>query len=303
MIGHKKEKNMKFTKVSKADLLLVIAIGLYGSFFSSLATAQERQYGNYKIILNKDPEVASLLNKITVMNNKKILIEETGIVSINNGHDLQEINDLDDIKSSLIVINSYSGGAHCCYQTTIVDLGRTFKIIANVEGKNSPVELLKNSNSELFKIEIIDWSYTYLWTSFSKSPAPKVTLIYSDGKYVPDIKAMQKAELSTEALASEITKINSKKYMNFKYAYGQQLDYLDEQRRRSNDEYLGNLLSLVLDLIYSGNYEQATEIINKTWPSDKNSRLLLINDLKASITKSPYGRSIEKMNNFNKYKN
>jgi hypothetical protein len=202
---------MKFTQIPKANLFLALAIGLYSCFFTSLASAQERQYGSYKIILEKNAEAGASADKIIIMHDRKILIEETGVVSLNNGYDLQEITDLNEINSPLVVINSYSGGTHCCHQTTILDLSKTFKIIASVAGNNSTVELLKTSDSELFKLEILDWSYAYLWTSFSKSPAPKVVLIYKGRKYVPDLKAMQKAKLSPEALASEISKINAKK--------------------------------------------------------------------------------------------
>jgi hypothetical protein len=286
--------------------LFVLILLLLLSFQVVALETNERQYNNYIIRLDKKSlEDGVTADKLIISQNGKLLFEEEGNITFREVLNLDEIGDLKKITFPTIVIDNYSGGAHCCFTTSIIDLADKLNI-SKFEGVNGYVELRPIANSNYFKVIIPDNAYIYQWTSFASSPFPEV-IMYYDAKsniYQPNISSMKKAELSREALRKKINHINAKTYKNFKYAYKEDLDLLTFNNRNANEEYFAKLLPIVLDLIYSGNMSQAMETTNKTWPSNKESKKLFISDLNKAIRKSPYADVILELNKpyFNNHK-
>jgi hypothetical protein len=286
--------------------LFVLILLLLLSFQVLALETNERQYNNYIIRLDKKSlEDGVNADKLIISQNGKLLFEEEGNITFREVLNLDEIGDLKKITFPTIVIDNYSGGAHCCFTTSIIDLADKLNI-SKFEGVNGYVELRPIANSNYFKVIIPDNAYIYLWTSFASSPFPEV-IMYYDAKsniYQLNISSMKKAKLSREALRKKINHINAKTYKNFKYAYKEDSDLLTFNNRNANEEYFAKLLPIVLDLIYSGNMSQAMEITDKTWPSNKESKKLFISDLNKTIRKSPYADAILKLNKpyFNNHK-
>ena len=199
---------------------------------------------------------------------------------------LEEINDdISSINPPLFVVNSYSGGAHCCYTTTIIKLGTEFQLIAKLDGGYSPVVIKPDRNSKQFKIEVEDWSYANRCTSFAKSYAPKVILHYEKGQYIADLKAMSTIANNNTVVDSFIKHINSLKYKAFKYVEDQSKEPLSAEEILANEAYFGKLLTAMFDLIYSGNFIQAIYVLDQTWPGDLQSKCVttIINSQKRQL--------------------
>lgn len=263
-----------------------------GPAYSSLPTAETKKiqttkYNNYYIKL--EPLENSLVySKLSIINNSKELFSEEGVINLSKGDNLETINDLNDINYPILIVDSYSGGAHCCYTVSFLNLENNFSILGEFNGVHSAVTIQKLENNLGFKITLRDWNYAYRWTSFASSHAPEVVLYYVKNKQSVAIEEMRKRGLTNQELQNLINNIKSRDYSNFKYAYNNDTQKLSFQEAQVHDMYFGKLLEAVLDLIYSGNASQARKVIDMTWPSSKESKKMFLRDLKQAIQESNY---------------
>lgn len=119
-----------------------------------------------------------------------------------------------------------------------------------------------------------------------------------DGKqYVLAPDLMKKPPLTKEELEGKIAEIKaeigkpvqymdsttcapcSKEVGSFKYS-----DYIINDNIAA-ERYLINIGETIIDLIYSGNYFQAVQIIDATWPGTKEEKEAFLKDLKRDIRK------------------
>ncbi len=249
-------------------------------------------YQDYKIeLFDKSSiefgETIAANELIISKNGNSVFHINQGVTNVDSGYDLKNIEKLDSITSPILVITETSGGMHCCWTTTILNLEDNLKILAKFDGGSAPAELLLAPEENGFIVTIFDGVYEYKFTSLADSPQPKIILSLQNGKYLFDQARMQRTFLDDTQLISIVDGINSKKYLNFKYEFGYKNDAL----------YFRPLLNVVLDLIYSGRAEQAWLIIDRTWPGDKNSKNKFITDLTDCIGKSKYAEALNQMNN------
>ncbi len=254
---------------------------------SNRLNTQTSKYKDYIIKFMQGEAPSGALDKLLITREGKKLFTIEGVQNIRDGADLKEIEDLNNITSPLLIVDDYSGGAHCCYGTTILNLHPDFKILAKFRGGHSEVKIEKLSKPDSFRVKLDDWSYSYKWTSFAGSHAPEVILHLVVDKVSVAPKEMKKKPLSSQELNHIIQDINSTNYPNFEY-------YPLEQQK--DERYISKLLKPVLDLIYSGNTKQAQQIIEQTWPGDKPSKEHFIRDLKQTLRQSRYYNDIVELN-------
>ncbi len=254
---------------------------------SKMPSTQTGMYKDYIIKFAQGESPNVVLNKLSITRQGKDLFTMEGVQNIRSGTDLKEIGDLNIINSPLLIVDDYSGGAHCCYSTTILKLHPDFKILATFEGKDSEVEIEKLSSPDSFRVRLKDWSYAYKWTSFAGSHAPEIVLHLVGDTVSVAHKEMVKKPLNSQELNHIIQDINSTNYPDFEY-------YPLEQQKE--ELYFSKLLKPVLDLIYSGNTEQAQQIIDQTWPGDEASKERFMSDLKQALLESNYYNDIAELN-------
>jgi len=92
-----------------------------------------------------------------------------------------------------LVVEGYSGGAHCCYDYTIFSLGEQFKIIAHLQGNDSSFEFKDIDGDGVYEIIGRDCTFAYWETYFAASPAPEIILHYKDSKYKLACELMRKS--------------------------------------------------------------------------------------------------------------
>jgi hypothetical protein len=79
-----------------------------------------------------------------------------------------------------IVVSTWSGGAHCCYSTSIYSVADQVRPVLTIEtGHCGPGELRDLDNDGAMEVITCDdrWAYTYC--SFADSPFPSVVLAYN----------------------------------------------------------------------------------------------------------------------------
>ena len=79
-----------------------------------------------------------------------------------------------------VVVSTWSGGAHCCYSTSVYSIGREVRPLLNIEtGNCGPGEFMDLDGDKRLEIITCDdrWGYTYC--SFAESPFPRVVFAYN----------------------------------------------------------------------------------------------------------------------------
>jgi len=154
-----------------------------------------------------------------------------------------------------VIVGSWSGGAHCCYKFEVLQLGKEFRVVAELDAQDSGGAHFEDIDHD-GKYEFVanDWAFAYWRTSFAESPAPKIILRPIAGTNDSDpyhlaLDLMRKPAPSQTEFESKIAKIKS-----------------DEEW---NHHVPPALWGGMLELIYSGHADLAWELFDRAWPSKK----------------------------------
>jgi hypothetical protein len=151
-----------------------------------------------------------------------------------------------------LVVENWSGGAHCCFTYSVFSIGKRFKKIAKIEGMNTGIIFRDIDGDGNYEVILSDWSFAYWETSFAFSPAPKVILRWENGKYVVATDLMRKAPREPKELEKytrEVAEIFTKAEDGTLYGF-----------------WGPKLWGYMLDLIYEGNMDQARTLLDMAWP-------------------------------------
>lgn len=176
-----------------------------------------------------------------------------------------------------LVVEGYSGGAHCCNDYLIFSLGEQFQKIAHLYGGDSSFEFKDIDGDGVYEIIGRDWTFAYWETCFAASPAPEIILYYKDNKYKLVCELMRKSHPEfMDTFAKELERVKSDPAWT--------------------DEVPPALWGYMLDLIFTGNRKKAYEFFDRAWQGDKEGKKKFIRKFKTQLSKSPYWREIRKMN-------
>lgn len=187
-----------------------------------------------------------------------------------------------------VIVDYYSGGAHCCASTYFINLGETVELVDSIDtGHDGLVAIGKNPKGGLIFF-VNDTSYAYWQIGFAGSAFPPVVLDFNSGKLRPNFERMKKPPPS---LATLRIKARSVKF---------QLSpepYLGEDKEGSvlykeNASYQTGFWEEILDLIYSDNEELAWQYLDLLWPAEKRGKEIFIKDLKHKLGESGYWQMI-----------
>ncbi len=174
------------------------------------------------------------------------------------------------------VLQSYSGGAHCCYYTQVIERSPELALLAEFDGSDSPVELKNLDDDPALEVVLLDWSFAYWKTSFADSPAPQVILDLQEGVYSGSVELMRQAPPSAEFIA----------------------DIAEHAAAslRAAQAPTAALWGPMLDLIYSGNAEAAFQLYDQAWPSEVAGREAFLVQFGAQLSLSPYWETVATLN-------
>lgn len=156
-----------------------------------------------------------------------------------------------------LVIQTFSGGAHCCFSTVIYDLGATLRKVLETRPSNCGGTLEDLDGDGSMEVVICDDLFAYTYCPFASSPMPRVILKYRAGAgYVPaspDFAALY---------AEDITMHREWAQQAVPGGYGE----WDQTVKCA-------VLPLVLDYLYIGQATQAWDALVQYYPHP--DRLLL----------------------------
>lgn len=274
--------------------------------FAAEQKPKEWRYNEYKVTLQENAYTDEDIIKERTLNikkNNKVIYENSYESPTSyNGMSLrnEDKNPLEDITGDGIpdlVIDEYSGGAHCCYSTTLLELGDTVHSIS-LGGGDWMAKFEDLDNKPGKEAVVIEGAFKYRWSDYASSPGTQVILRYDNDSYIMAPDLMKKPPFTEQQINKVISSIKNSNYTNFRYATS--LSKADNSSARVLSNYFTNMLGEVLDMIYSGNYPQALRIIDATWPGTADEKEAFIKDFKETIHKQPYGKEVLEMNNIKK---
>jgi hypothetical protein len=174
------------------------------------------------------------------------------------------------------VLQSYSGGAHCCYYTLVLEREPELAVLAEFDGSNSPAVLRDIDGDAALEVQLNDWTFAYWKASFADSPAPEVILDLQDEVYAGAPALMRRPPPSPDALKSEIAALHGE---------------LARAKRP-----VPGLWARMLDYIYSGNAEIAFQLLDGAWPAELPGKASFLLQFGAQLSFSPYWDTVAELN-------
>lgn len=174
------------------------------------------------------------------------------------------------------VLQSYSGGAHCCYYTLVLEREPELSVLAEFDGAHSPAQMVNLDNDPALEVRLRDWTFAYWKASFAESPAPEVVLALQDGVYAGSPTHMRKAPPPAAELEQRIAAARA---------------WLLEEGTPSP-----LLWGPMLDYIYGGNAETAFALLDAAWPDEVPGKAGFVLQFGAQLSFSPYWDTVAELN-------
>jgi hypothetical protein len=206
-----------------------------------------------------------------------------------------------------VMIQYFSGGAHCCSAMYFINLGETVETVDVLGmGDFEVLGIDKNPAGGLL-FRTADGAYGFWLTSFATSAKPVVVLDFKNGKLQLNFDLMKKPAPSLAVLKNKAEfyrqKLSLAPYRGEENTY-QPPDFIDPFYKEDaypnngNETYKGVVYRNVvfwgpmLDLIYTGNEELAWQFLDLVWPPQKQGKALFIRDFKKQLLESHYWKMI-----------
>jgi hypothetical protein len=177
-----------------------------------------------------------------------------------------------------IAVEYYTGGAHCCFQITFFELGKTVRQLPTIDTNNDQLTAVGRKPGGGLRFELSEQAFAYWSIAFAGSPMP--TVVYEFNKQdelVPRFDLMKKPAPSLASLSRKAARYRAK--MDLK-PFTSPDDNFNEM-----EPFWGDML----DLIYSGHEKLAWQFFDMVWPIKKPGKEKFLNDFKQQLSLSAYG--------------
>lgn len=159
--------------------------------------------------------------------------------------------------NSALVLEGFSGGAHCCYTYQLVDVAEKPVVLSPIENA-SPFFVFKDAASKQFRILTSDGAFSYFdGMCFACGPFPRIVL-RADDSGLHDVSADFVEQYDSE-IALARAKIENGKIGKFEVA-----DFNDAK---------AVVLEIIYSYLYSGREQQAWQTLDEMWPKADQERI------------------------------
>ncbi|MCB9357580.1 MAG: hypothetical protein H6505_03315 [Calditrichaeota bacterium] len=257
---------------------LMLVLMLSASLF-----AQTKQIGGYSFTITSSPD--GMMQDLTVMKqDKSVWSLRDAKVELLDADALGMPRDLTGDKIPDVVIETYSGGAHCCFAQYVLSLGHNFEVLDTID---HPGKWADRDDDGLWEVEAADLVFDYWKLPHSDSPIP--TVILEAGR--EGFQAQPDLMRTEEPTAREVMRIlRDSRGASEWFDYGPRVD------KEFMPASLAVLHREVVQLIYDGHAGLAMELLDTGWPPFIGGRGDYIEDLLGVLRGSPYRVAIAELN-------
>jgi len=247
---------MRLSKISLATFFLLTQLSVSAQSLESIFTKGDRLiYQGREVTRSAKPGADSWT--ITIKKKGKVLERfETGDTMSKDWAKLGLFNFLGGRRKQLIV-EGYSGGAHCCWEYRIIDLLPTYHVLYDSDDWDvgydlTPVDLDKDG---VFEFTQSVMTFDYFPLSHAFSPFPPVVFKYNHraGKYLPANRLFQSRV--TEGIEAKLTTI----------AEWNTRPELEKRTSILEPEYAATSLDVLLRYLYAGQEKKAWDFFEKNY--------------------------------------
>jgi len=171
-----------------------------------------------------------------------------------------------------IVVQSYSGGAHCCFTVTVMTLGETFAVTAALDTQSAGAKLFKLPGGGGYGLQTAEGLFDYWRTSYAEAPQPPLYLRYDAASY--GYKFVPSLMRKPAPAAGDLDKM------------GKQFHDDAEAWKVGPDLVNPAYLRAVVALIYDGNLASARTLAAAGWPDDRPGKDDFLKDLFSCVLPS-----------------
>ena len=179
-----------------------------------------------------------------------------------------------------VAIYEWTGGAHCCFNVFLFEIGDKFRQVAAVYGKDSIPRFDDIDGDSIPEVVIHDCTYAYWPQSFASSPAPRVILRWDGKSYRVARDMMRQPRPSIQDLKTKADEIRKK--------WGQGYN-------RSSIPV--ELWGYALELMYAGHEDLGWQFIKMGWSEKFPLDSDLLEELRSLMASSPYWQQLQKARN------
>jgi hypothetical protein len=153
-------------------------------FWSPLTLESTRWFGEYAVRVWRAPEESALGGAVTIERDGQpvVVIGDAGLHAMTG-------TDIDASGWPNVIVETYSGGAHCCFATRVFDLGeRLVEIhLPPSPGGNAAADFVDLDGDGIWEVVSVDDSFAYAYCAYAGSPAVPVALALDTSclQYVP----------------------------------------------------------------------------------------------------------------------
>lgn len=204
-----------------------------------------------------------------------------------------------------VMIQYFSGGAHCCSVMYFINLGETVETVETFGMGDFEVLGIDRNPAGGLLFRTNDGNYGFWLTSFATSAKPGVVLDFKNGKLRPNFDLMKKPAPSLAVLKNKAEfyrqKLSLKRYRGDENNSPDFEDPFYKEDTYPNNEdvrYKGTVYSNVvfwgpmLELIYTGHEDLAWQFLDLVWPPQKQGKALFIRDFNKQLLESQYWKMI-----------
>lgn len=172
-----------------------------------------------------------------------------------------------------VIVDTYSGGAHCCFTDYVLQLGPNLVVIDTIENGGTFEDLDGDGVAE---VRTHDYTFDYWKMSHVESPIPEIILKLKGGKYRLDKALTQKqgpSDAEIEQLATEIRKTEG---------------WRDYQPGHDSNPGLVKIIQEIVNLVYTGNGSKVKSFAESAWPAGIQGYEAFVKDFGEQLKKSSY---------------
>ena len=166
-----------------------------------------------------------------------------------------------------VVIEAFTGGAHCCTQALVLGLGDTLMDYGLIDGADGDIDFEDLDGDSVPEVRVGDWRFAY-WRDypFVESEVPDVILRFERGAY------RAACDLMSEDAPDERT--------------------LRQRARSLASGWVGGdpppaLYGYAVDLVYAGHPDLAWRFLDLAWPTQIQGKDDFVRDLRDRLAGSP----------------
>lgn len=166
-----------------------------------------------------------------------------------------------------VVVEQFSGGMHCCTQSTVLGLGPEFRDYGTIFGADGEVEFEDLDGDRVLEARVGDWRFAY-WRdyAFVETQVPEVVLRFTPEGYRPACDLMREEPPDSATLWARARELSDG------WASG---------------DPPADLWGYAVDLIYQGHAILAWRFLDLAWPRSVTGKTEFIQDLRDRLRGGP----------------